>query len=122
MNPIHDPLIQKINQTLDEQSEQIDAASRSRLNRMRQIALNANNHNKNDWFVNGASFASIITISIAIGLMTQTKTAELSTKSAVTVNSELSQSELLTAAANGDLELASELEFYLWLEQELEKS
>jgi len=110
-------LMQRSRQALDRTIEEMDAATLSRLNRIRHEALSqANNTTHRGWLMAGAlATACVLVIATGLALRGPTTTPE---PIEVAVESPLDDLDLLSS--NEDLEMLADLEFYAWLETELE--
>ena len=99
-------------QALDRSLEDMDAATLSRLNRIRHAALAETKAPGWHWWVPASGLATACAVLVAVNLSLR----EPSTPTQV--ESPLGDLELL--ASNENLEMLEELEFYAWLETELE--
>ena len=113
-------IIEGIRHRLDEQVDDLDSATLSRLARARRLALAAaveprrrwrrmlrpSSRPAGDWLVPAGAFASVLATAVALTLMV----AEPGNGSA----REMDDAELLTAGE--ELELFENLEFYQWLQ------
>ena len=106
----NDKLQQQLQQTLDQQAEQLDAATLSRLNQGRQKALDQGLSSKWSWqpdrWVRSATvFASITALAVCIDLFIP------SGDSGTTAPFD----DMQMLSAGEDIELYEELQFYQWL-------
>lgn len=131
----HDPLAQKINSELDRQAEALDAATASRLNQARQVALAQVERRPRWWQVGqwrialaGGLMAALVVAlllpAIGPGLQSDPDSqlmpellAELPTDSP-TASNPLADLELLVEDA--ELAMIDELDFYLWVGAQLD--
>jgi len=105
--------------------DELDAATLSRLNRARQIALNAidhpafGTHRRNQWLSVGAAVAvAAVTVAVWQGQVPEPDAGVVSMTAPI-IADEAGDIELLLD--DGDLEMYEELEFFAWLpEDELE--
>jgi len=110
-----DKLVREARRLLDASVEGLDAASRSRLNRARQQALAAHTRRRPAWsssWALGGVAASLGVMVLAFALW-QGQPAEQPYDA-------LSDLELLTAS--DQIELYEELEFYEWLDSDVQTS
>ena len=99
-------------QALDRSLEDMDAATLSRLNQIRQAALAETKTPRLPWWVPASGLATACAVLVAVNLSLREPTTPTQ------VESPLGDLELL--ASNENLEMLEELEFYAWLETELE--
>jgi len=103
-----DRFIEGVRNELDRSVEAIDAATRSRLNRARQRALEQGLGHRLQWrpLAAGLAVASVAALAVSLYLA----------RPAVAPESALADLELLTA--NEQIEFYDQLEFYEWLEND----
>jgi len=100
--------------SLDEQAATLDAATLSRLNRMRQQALDQGlRGSRGRWRWPFAAFATACGVLLVIGMVSRLPTAGLVSPTTVMAPADY---EMLVAGE--DLELIEDLEFYAWLDQQ----
>ena len=109
-----DRLTEKIRDQLDQSVEHLDGATLSRLTQARNQALDSARRSRHSawWSVGGLATAAALVLAIAVTL----RTPETVDTPPVTGFEDL---ELL---ATEDLDLVEDLDFYLWLEVELEEN
>ena len=107
----HEPWVERARQALDESARDLDAATASRLNRARQAALSTSSVRQPALW--GALAASALTVALAIGLWLQPATTDRPEPTAIAAE----DFDMLTAEA--ELDLLADLDFYLWLAEEL---
>jgi hypothetical protein len=105
-------LLERSRQALDQSLEDMDAATLSRLNQIRQAALAPGASRNWQWWIPASGLATACAIMVAVNFSLRDPVTP------ATVTSPLSDLDLL--ASNEDLEMLEELEFYAWLETELE--
>ncbi len=108
-----DPLLAKaVSETLQEKTDNLDAATLSRLNQARQQALHdAQGQRRGRWIPGGvAAAAAMLALLISTGHRTPPPAQPL-----------LSQPlpELTILSSDESLEMLQELEFFVWLDEEL---
>ncbi len=104
-----DPLIDRIVQTLEQDSQALPAQLRSRLNRRRQQVLARLDRPKRRYWL-PAGLATALSLALVAWLAGPQPTPPEGTAA-------LAVEDLQLLAEPADLELIEELEFYAWLEQ-----
>ena len=105
-------LLDRCRQALDRSLEDIDAASLSRLNRIRQTALAEARISRWHWWIPASGLATACAVLLIVNLSWREPSGPTA------IESPLGDLELL--ASNENLEMLEELEFYAWLQTELE--
>ena len=105
-------MLDRSRQALDQSLEDLDAATISLLNQIRHTAQAETSARRWHWWLPVSSLATACAILVAINLSPRTPTKPTQ------VESSLGDLELLASSEN--LEMLEELEFYAWLETELD--
>jgi hypothetical protein len=108
-----DRLIQRATHLLDESVSTLDATTLSRLNRARQTALTHRRGRKQPWLWGGlaAGSASAFALALALGLHQPVIPVDVAPTPSV-----MAEEDML--AADDNLDMYSDLEFYAWLDRE----
>jgi hypothetical protein len=115
MNANEDPLMQRVREQLDRETEDLDGATQSRLRQARERALaQVDRSGANRWWVPTAGLATAAAVVLALGVTLRTP------QESTPPDSALGDLEML--ASSEDLEMLDDLEFLLWLEAELEEN
>jgi len=105
-------LVDRSRQALDHALEDLDAATISRLNRIRHTALAETRARRWHWWIPASGLATACAVLVAVNLSPRAPGTPTQ------VESPLGDLELLASSEN--LEMLEELEFYAWLETELD--
>jgi hypothetical protein len=105
-------LVDRSRQALDQSLEDLDAATISRLNRIRHTALAETRARRWQWWIPAGGLATACAFLVAVNLSPRAPSRPTQ------VESPLGDLELLASKEN--LEMLEELEFYAWLETELD--
>jgi hypothetical protein len=110
---MNDPLNDRIRQTLERSCDDLDGKTASRLNQIRQAALaEAGEPARFNWLpVTGLATAAALVLAVTMTLRVPDPLPA--------PEQDLADLELV---ASEDMELVSDLDFYLWLEAELEEN
>jgi hypothetical protein len=114
LDTANDRFAERSSQALDRSLEEMDGATLSRLNQIRQAALSDTAASRlSGWLPAGAAATACMLV-LAVNFSLRESVDP------ITIESPLGDLDLLSS--NEDLEMLEELEFYAWLETEMEGS